>query len=51
LGSGSYGDVFIFERKDDKKKVAVKIMRKKKMQEDVLEVVKDELSILAMLDH
>jgi serine/threonine protein kinase len=26
-------------------------MRKKKMQEDVLEVVKDELSILAMLDH
>ena len=52
LGEGAFGQVYQFEdRKDPTKKVAVKIMRKELLTETMLEIVRDEISILSLLDH
>ena len=52
LGEGAFGQVYQFENKQNPaKKVAVKIMRKELLTETMLEIVRDEISILSLLDH
>ena len=52
LGEGCFGSVWLFEGKDDpNKKYAVKIMQKVDFSEDHLAVIREEISILSVLDH
>ena len=52
LGEGCFGSVWLFEAKDDpSKKYAVKIMQKTDFTEDQLSVIREEISILSVLDH
>ena len=52
LGEGCFGSVWLFEGKDDpSKKYAVKIMQKVDFSEDHLAVIREEISILSVLDH
>jgi serine/threonine protein kinase len=51
LGAGAYGNVWLFINKKTEKKVAIKIMEKAMMIEHELEIIKDEIGILATFDH
>lgn len=49
---GTFGDVFLFHsRENPTKKYAVKIMFKKDINPEILQLVNEEVQILAMLDH
>jgi len=52
IGKGAFGSVFIFNEKENpEKKVAVKIIRKQKLCELKMEIMKDEIAIMAQFDH
>jgi calcium-dependent protein kinase len=52
LGEGTFGQVFLFEERDKPGVyVAIKIMRKDLLTDAQMEVIRDEISILASLDH
>jgi len=52
LGAGAFSNVFMFQsRQNPSMKYAVKIMFKEDLSPDVLELVNEEVAILAMLDH
>lgn len=52
LGNGAFSDVYLFQaRQNAKMRYAVKIMFKEDLNPDILQLVNEEVSILAMLDH
>ena len=52
LGEGAFGSVWLFEAKNDPdKKYAVKIMQKTNFTPEHLAMIREEISILSMLDH
>ena len=52
LGEGTFGQVFLFEeRAKPGVNVAIKIMRKDLLTDEQMQVIRDEISILAMLEH
>ena len=52
LGEGAFGSVWLFEAKDNPdQKYAVKIMLKASLPPDCLVGLREEISILSMLDH
>ena len=52
LGAGAFGSVWLFESRDDPdKKFAVKIMQKSGMRPADLAMLREEISILSVLDH
>ena len=52
LGAGAFGSVWLFESRDDPdKKFAVKIMQKSGMRPSDLAMLREEISILSVLDH
>ena len=52
LGEGAFGQVFLFTKKEDPtQKFAVKIMLKSNLRESQLQLIRDEMAVLALLDH
>ena len=52
LGAGAFGSVWLFESRDDPdKRFAVKIMQKSGMRPSDLAMLREEISILSVLDH
>lgn len=51
LGQGSYGKVFLFKSKDEKKDYAVKVMLKEFMSKRVIDMIREEILVLSMMDH
>lgn len=52
LGTGMFSNVFLFRSKlDPKMRYAVKIMFKEELTYEDIELVNEEVTILAMLDH
>jgi hypothetical protein len=48
IGKGAFGSVFVFtEKANPEKKVAVKIIRKHKLSDLKMEIMRDEISIMA----
>ena len=52
LGEGAFGQVFLFEARDDpEQKFAVKIMLKQWLRQQQLELIREEIAVLSSLDH
>ena len=52
LGEGAFGSVWLFEAKDNpEQKYAVKIMMKASLSAEHLIGIREEISILSLLDH
>jgi serine/threonine protein kinase len=52
IGKGAFGSVFIFNEKENpERKVACKIIRKYKLDDLKMEIMRDEISIMAQFDH
>ena len=53
LGEGAYGKVFLFKSKavGDDKNYAVKVLLKELMPERAVEMIREEISVLSMMDH
>ena len=52
LGNGAFADVFLFSsRQNSNIKYAVKVMFKEDMDHEIMQMVNEEVKILAMLDH
>ena len=53
LGEGAYGKVFLFKSKEseNEKDFAVKVLLKESMGKTALEMMREEISVLSMMDH
>ena len=53
LGEGAYGKVFLFKSKaaGDDKYYAVKVLLKELMSERSVTMIREEISVLSMMDH
>jgi len=53
LGEGAYGKVFLFKSKaaGDDKNYAVKVLLKEHMPERAVIMIREEISVLSMMDH
>jgi len=51
LGQGAFGTVILFNEKKTRKEMAVKIIRKERVNECQMMIMKDEISIMSRMDH
>lgn len=51
LGAGSFGKVYLAERREDRKKVVVKVMDFSKMNEKEYKSCLNEIKVMEMLSH